>query len=151
VELDVVVLDGVFLRSPSGTLVEVQERFENVQPSNPEKPWDHPKNFYPSGGGLYEKGDFVVRREALEDFEQQLVAPEQLDADKPLGLRERRCLLTALAVACHYAGADLDLERPSKTAGTLARHAEEMGVQLGKATLEKYFALVPDALASRST
>lgn len=151
VELDVVVLDGVFLRSPSGTLVEVQERFEqHARPDNSEKPWHDESNFYPSGGLLYEKGDFVVRREALEAFEQQLADPKPLSVDKPLELRERRGLLTALAVACDYAGRDLDLERPSKTAGVLARHAETMGVNLAKPTFEKYFAQIPDAMESRS-
>jgi hypothetical protein len=148
VELDVVLFDGVFLRSQSGKLVEVQERFDqSARQISAEKPWRDPSNFYPSGGGLYEIGDFIVRREALDDFEQLLAEPERLNNEKPLGNRERRGLLATLAAVCRCA--DIEFEKPAKAASFILRQAHQMGVQLGEATVENYLKQIPDALETR--
>lgn len=141
---------GTFLASPSGDLFQVQrsiipaEKYE----FDPKTPWNAFQNYTALGVLLPELGEFVVRRTALEFFEQNLEEPEGLSIDRPLLARERRALLTTLAVVCEYA--KLDIKSSTKTALLILNQADMMGVQLGKTTVENYLKDIPEALGTRA-
>ena len=84
-------IDGTFLKRADGTWASVQEHYDNneyVKKENIKKPWSHPGNFYPAGG-LPTDGVYVVRTDALRDFERATLADGSpfeapfFDADSP--------------------------------------------------------------------
>lgn len=149
-EVTAITLDSVFISSTKGVLYELQSRFEDSARSITSSM--DPNNFHPSGG-LPEDSVLVVRRSALTEVEELLTSNEESSAieipEKPLGSRERNGLLTALAVACRIA--NLDHDRPAKTAGILHVEAARMGINIGETTIEGYLKRIPEAIRTRMT
>ena len=71
--------------------------------------------------------------------------PSQID-EKPMGTKERRTLLTIIAVVCKEA--NLDYTKASKTAGLIHGIALQMGLSIGETTIEGYLKKLPDVVES---
>lgn len=151
-DVTTVTIDGVFVRSSTGDLFEIQVP-NDVGPASgtglANRLLDS-SNFHPAGT-LPEDGVFVVRMAALVEFEQMIAGVDNAHTDKvaekPLGSKERNGLVSALGVACRLA--KLDYTRPAKTAGLIADEAARMGVHLPESTVENYLKRIPDTLQSR--
>lgn len=72
----------------------------------------------------------------------------QID-EKPMGTKERRTLLTIIAVVCKEA--NLDYTKASKTAGLIHSIALQMGLNIGETTIEGYLKKLPEVVESHKT
>ena len=148
-EVTAISLDGVFLASTSGMLLEMQSHYSDNKHFNKEnlkKPFLHRDNFHPAGG-LPDDAIFVIRTDVLMEFEKS--QDGVLDpAEKPLTNRERDTLLTIIAVLCKEG--KLDYTKAAKTSGLIQSMAASMGVSIGDTTIENHLKRIPDALATRT-
>ncbi len=151
-EVTAVSLEGVFVRSASGELKELQTFYgrpdSSPQPNKKiiKKHHLHPDNFHPSGA-LPEDSVFVVRTGALVEFERSLANPEE-SIDKPLSTVERNTLLTIIAALCSEA--KIDYKKPAKAAANILHQADLLGLKLGETTIENHLKRIPKALESRA-
>lgn len=147
-EVTAVTLEGVMVASANGDLHEIQSHFADnahFNKDNLKKPLLHRDNFHPAGA-LPEDSVFVVRADALRDFEQS-VNGAPASAERPLASRERDSLLTIIAVLCKEA--KLDYAKPAKTAGLIQSTADSMGLAIGETTIENHLKRIPEALAGK--
>lgn len=70
--------------------------------------------------------------------------PAETVEQRPLKARERNVLLTIIGVLCQEAG--IDVTRHAKSAVTLKRISESMGLSIGETTIENKLKLVATAL-----
>lgn len=151
VEVGAVSLNGVFVCDIDGQLKEIQSQYKKSDyPSQPNKKIEkkhylHTDNFHPAGA-LPEDSFFVVRTNALIDFEQSLIRTLE-SSDKPLATVERNTLLTIIAVLCSEA--KIDYKKPAKAAGSILHQADLLGFKLGETTIESHLKRIPKALESR--
>lgn len=139
--------DGAFVEGRGGLLYQLQEYFgdhEFFDKKNLKQPWDHPKNYYPAEG-LPEDSVFVVRTEALREFE-QLINGAPTGAEKPMTANERNSLLTIIAALCDYSAIK---HQERGVAGQIAKMTEEIGRPVTDETILKVLKKIPDVLASR--
>ena len=70
-----------------------------------------------------------------------------LQAENPLGTRERNTLLAIIAALCNEA--KIDHTKPSKAADYILSTADKMGLSISKRGIEEHLKKIPDMLASR--
>lgn len=128
-EVTAVSLEGVFVSSSDGAIFEIQDD-------------DHP------AGALPDDCIFVVRTEALLQFEQSMNGDETSKEEKPLQTKERRSLLVVIAALAKEAG--INIEQPSKAATIIEGMTVQMGAYVAKRTIEEHLKKIPDALEARS-
>ncbi|HRQ46200.1 MAG TPA: hypothetical protein PK725_04575 [Rhodocyclaceae bacterium] len=102
------------------------------------------ENCYPAGG-LPRDAVFVVRTEALREFERS-VDPASDVPEKPMTTTERNSLLTIIAALCEHSAINVQ-ERG--VAMKIAQLTEEMGAPVSDDTVRRALAKIPDALESR--
>lgn len=102
------------------------------------------ENHYPRDG-LPADSMFVVRTEALREFEQS-VNPVALNLDKPMTTSERNSLLTIIAALCDHSAIKL---QDRGAASQIAKMTEEIGASVSDDTVRRALAKIPSALESR--
>ncbi len=140
-DIELVYLDGSFLRKPDGTWAGLQENMLRNRSTNK-------KDAYFPAPGLPDDSSFVVRKEALLDFEQLLLdAHGQTPAppdEKPLETKERNSLLAIIGLLADQCS--LDLHTPSKTAQVIESAANLKGIKLASRTIAEHLKKVPQAM-----
>lgn len=139
--VDLVSIDGTFLKREDGSYAAVQKRFpDSYTVIDDRKKIRDPVRFYPAGG-LPDDAPMVVRTSELSRFIAQLSESNSVERD--LGDRERTTLLNIVGALLEYSGH----KESAIIDALLTRHPGVPG--LTKRTLEAKFAEAKRSLASR--
>ena len=85
-----------------------------------------------------------------ENFALRAGAPNHSNADRPVSARERKTLLTIIAVLARAAKVPLDdYGKPGKAAGYIEGLSDEFGAHVSKRTIDELLKRIPDALETR--
>ncbi|MDZ4397973.1 hypothetical protein [Hydrogenophaga sp.] len=138
--VDLVNIDGTFLRREDGSYAAIQERLPDTYTTvEAGKKIRDPVRFYPAGG-LPDDTPMVVRTNELNRFVAKLSDGEEVN--RALGERERTTLLNTVAALLQYSG---DKEAAIISA-ILEAHPGAAGLK--ERTLQKSFAEAKRSLAS---
>lgn len=105
---------------------------------------DKSPNYFPASG-LPKDSLFVVRTNALREFEQSIDGASAA-VEKPITTTERNTMLTIVAALCDYSAIKIE-ERGA--AGQIAKLTEEIGAAVSDDTIRRWLKMIPDALAAR--
>ena len=104
---------------------------------------------YDDGRYLPHGAVFVVRPQELERFAQLPQPPSPPEPTKDLGTRERNTLLKIIGALCKLA--DLDTDRPSKTASVIEKATEVAGERVSARRIEDHIKQAREALGRKSS
>ena len=130
--------DGAFVQDLGGRLYQLQEidRANQVQAGVTQQ--------HRPARGLPNDAVFVVRTEALQEFEQSI--NDLTKKEKPFEITERNSLLTIIAALCNYS----DIKHDGRGAATqIAKLTEEIGAAVSDDTVRRALKKISDALESR--
>lgn len=147
-DVELTMLDGVFLCRSDGTYARLLEHFgENQYASEKAKAlrFNDPNAYYPAGR-LPPDAPVVVRPQALNEFVSKVSGVDPVD--KPLDERERSSLLCIIGALARMA--QIDISQPYKAAEQVAAALNQAAVPLAPRTIGTHLKAVPEALDRRA-